>query len=185
MQNSVSLTPYVPPSKKDYEILFQPLFDEYFNPLPRAVSPVSVAVALKAVNPPVHLRQLPLIKMYHLLLLHQQIRKFNLKSFIKVLKNKFMDIKMHNFIMHPLPSKSSSSDPVLKNKFTRVISLNLHHLNQLFDTLTKLTKNHPLENVIDDPSRLVSTRSQLQEHVIWCYFDTNDNPIPFGGKWSG
>ncbi|GKA34685.1 hypothetical protein Tco_0721114 [Tanacetum coccineum] len=63
--------------------------------------------------------------------------------------------------------------------------LNLHHLNQSFDTLTKLTKNHPLENVIGDPSRSVSTRSQLQEHAIWSYFDANDNPIPFGGNRSG
>nr|GEU71231.1 hypothetical protein [Tanacetum cinerariifolium] len=36
--SAVSPTPYVPPSKKDYEILFQPLFDEYFNPSPCAVS---------------------------------------------------------------------------------------------------------------------------------------------------
>ncbi|GJV98683.1 hypothetical protein Tco_1553935 [Tanacetum coccineum] len=88
VQNPVSLTPYVPPSKKDYEILFQPLFYEYFNPPPRAVSldPVAVA-AQELLIQPVHLHQLPLIKMYHLLLLHQQIRKFNLKSLIKVLKN--------------------------------------------------------------------------------------------------
>nr|GEX41092.1 hypothetical protein [Tanacetum cinerariifolium] len=45
VQNLISPTPYVPPSKKDYEILFQPLFDEYFNPPPRAVSPDSVVVA--------------------------------------------------------------------------------------------------------------------------------------------
>ncbi|GKB88347.1 hypothetical protein Tco_0960619 [Tanacetum coccineum] len=38
VQNPVSPIPSVPPSKKDYEILFQPLFDEYFNPPPRAVS---------------------------------------------------------------------------------------------------------------------------------------------------
>nr|GEV80792.1 hypothetical protein [Tanacetum cinerariifolium] len=66
-----------------------------------------------------------------------------------------------------------------------VILSNFHHLNQSFNTLTKLTKNHPLENVIGDPSRSVSTRSQLQEHAIWCYFDANDNPIPLGGKRSG
>nr|GEW42967.1 integrase, catalytic region, zinc finger, CCHC-type, peptidase aspartic, catalytic [Tanacetum cinerariifolium] len=40
VQNSISPTPYVPLSKKDYEILFQPLFDEYFNRPPRDVSPV-------------------------------------------------------------------------------------------------------------------------------------------------
>ncbi|GKE84118.1 hypothetical protein Tco_1557860 [Tanacetum coccineum] len=38
VQNLVSSTHYVPPSRKDYEILFQPLFDEYFNPPPRAIS---------------------------------------------------------------------------------------------------------------------------------------------------
>ncbi|GKC73412.1 hypothetical protein Tco_1119295 [Tanacetum coccineum] len=46
------LTPYVPPSKKDYEINFQLLFDEYFNRLPRVVSPDPVAVVtLRAVDP--------------------------------------------------------------------------------------------------------------------------------------
>ncbi|GJW69859.1 hypothetical protein Tco_0126776 [Tanacetum coccineum] len=132
VRNPVSPTPYVSPSKKDYEILFQPLFDQYFNPPPSVVSldPVAVA-ALELLIQPVHLYQLLLIKIYHLLVLHQQIRKFNLKSLIK------------------------------------------------------LTKNHPLENIIGDPSRPVSTRSQLQEHAIWCYFNANDNPIPFGGKRSG
>nr|GEW89722.1 hypothetical protein [Tanacetum cinerariifolium] len=52
VQNSVSPTPYVPPSKKDYEIMFQPLFDEYFNPPLRAVSPVSTSVVSpRAVDP--------------------------------------------------------------------------------------------------------------------------------------
>ncbi|GKA32613.1 hypothetical protein Tco_0718980 [Tanacetum coccineum] len=79
VQNLVSSTPYVPPSKKDYEILFQPLFDEYFNPPPRVVSldPVAVA-AQELLIQSVQLRQLPLIKMYHLLVLLQQLGKFNL-----------------------------------------------------------------------------------------------------------
>nr|GEU36964.1 hypothetical protein [Tanacetum cinerariifolium] len=45
MQNLVSPTPYIPPSKKDYEILFQPVFDEYFNPSSHAVSPDLAVVA--------------------------------------------------------------------------------------------------------------------------------------------
>nr|GEV80270.1 hypothetical protein [Tanacetum cinerariifolium] len=50
--SAVSLTPYVPPSKKVYEIMFQQLFDEYFNPSPRAVSPVLTAVvAPRAIDP--------------------------------------------------------------------------------------------------------------------------------------
>nr|GEW28447.1 hypothetical protein [Tanacetum cinerariifolium] len=41
VQNPVSPTPYVPPSKN----LFQPLFDEYFNPPPRAISLDPVVIA--------------------------------------------------------------------------------------------------------------------------------------------
>nr|GEU54042.1 hypothetical protein [Tanacetum cinerariifolium] len=52
VQNSVSPTPYVSPSKKDYEILFQQLFDLYFNPPLRVVSLVLVVVAApRAVDP--------------------------------------------------------------------------------------------------------------------------------------
>ncbi|GJW71528.1 retrovirus-related pol polyprotein from transposon TNT 1-94 [Tanacetum coccineum] len=34
VQNIPSSTPYVPPIKNDWEILFQPMFDEYLSPLP-------------------------------------------------------------------------------------------------------------------------------------------------------
>ncbi|GKB24759.1 hypothetical protein Tco_0864160 [Tanacetum coccineum] len=145
MQNPVSPTPYVPTSKKDYEILFQPLFDEYFNPLPHVVSPdLVVVVAPRVVDP--------------------------------------AGSPSSTTIDQDVPSANPSFEEAT---LQGVIPLNLHHLNQSFDTLTKLTKNHPLENFIGDHSRPVSTRSQLQEHVIWCYFDANDNLIPFGGKRSG
>ncbi|GJR38681.1 hypothetical protein Tco_1214365 [Tanacetum coccineum] len=89
-------------------------------------------------------------------------------------------------LVHAASTSSSSSTTIDQDApSTRIIPSNLHHLNQSFDTLTKLTKKDPLENVIGDPSRSVSTRSQLQEHAIWCYFDANDNPIPLGGKQSG
>nr|GEW00867.1 integrase, catalytic region, zinc finger, CCHC-type, peptidase aspartic, catalytic [Tanacetum cinerariifolium] len=80
-----------------------------------------------------------------------------------------------------VPSANPTSE---ETTLQGVIPSNLHHLNQSVDTLTKLTKNHPLDNVIGNSSRPVSTRSQLQEHAIWCCFDVNDNPIPFGGKCS-
>nr|GEU67639.1 integrase, catalytic region, zinc finger, CCHC-type, peptidase aspartic, catalytic [Tanacetum cinerariifolium] len=33
------------------------------------------------------------------------------------------------------------------------------------------TKDHPIENVIGDPSRSVSMRKQLKTDAMWCYFD--------------
>nr|GEZ82608.1 hypothetical protein [Tanacetum cinerariifolium] len=139
MQNPVSPTPYVPPSKKDYEILFQPLFDEYFKPPPRAVFPYSVAVvAPRAIDP--------------------------------------AGSPSSTTIDQDVPSANLSSK---ETPLQVVIPLNLHQLNQSFDNLNKWSKGHPLESVIGNPSRPVSIRSQLQEHVIWCYFDANDNPVPF------
>nr|GEV94733.1 integrase, catalytic region, zinc finger, CCHC-type, peptidase aspartic, catalytic [Tanacetum cinerariifolium] len=43
--NPPSPTPYVPPTKKDCNTLFQPMFDEYFTPSPSVASPVLVIVA--------------------------------------------------------------------------------------------------------------------------------------------
>nr|GEY46559.1 retrovirus-related Pol polyprotein from transposon TNT 1-94 [Tanacetum cinerariifolium] len=43
--NSPSPTSYVPPTKKDWDILFQPMFDEYFNPPPSVASLVLVVVS--------------------------------------------------------------------------------------------------------------------------------------------
>nr|GEY59788.1 hypothetical protein [Tanacetum cinerariifolium] len=45
--NLAPATPYVPPTNKDLEILFQPMFDEYLEP-PRVKRPVSPAHAVKA-----------------------------------------------------------------------------------------------------------------------------------------
>ncbi|GJR06621.1 hypothetical protein Tco_0529605 [Tanacetum coccineum] len=38
VHNPSSSTPNVPPTKKDWDILFQPIFDEYFNPPSNVVS---------------------------------------------------------------------------------------------------------------------------------------------------
>ncbi|GKE96189.1 hypothetical protein Tco_1581044, partial [Tanacetum coccineum] len=40
VQNIPSLTPAVPPTKNDWDSLFQPMFDEYFKPLPNVDHPV-------------------------------------------------------------------------------------------------------------------------------------------------
>nr|GEU40370.1 hypothetical protein [Tanacetum cinerariifolium] len=51
MPNPLSPTPYVPPTKNDWDLLFQPMFDEYFNPPPSVVSPVPTVVAPEPTDP--------------------------------------------------------------------------------------------------------------------------------------
>ncbi|GJW46226.1 retrovirus-related pol polyprotein from transposon TNT 1-94 [Tanacetum coccineum] len=50
-------------------------------------------------------------------------------------------------------------------------SSNMRQLHTPFEHLGRWTKHHPIENMIGDPSRSVSTRKQLETDVIWCYFD--------------
>ncbi|GJV54189.1 retrovirus-related pol polyprotein from transposon TNT 1-94 [Tanacetum coccineum] len=45
VSNSVSQQPCIPPKRDDWDCLFQPTFDEYFNPPTIVVSPVPVAAA--------------------------------------------------------------------------------------------------------------------------------------------
>ncbi|GKE98295.1 hypothetical protein Tco_0021646, partial [Tanacetum coccineum] len=49
--NPPSQTQYLPPTKKDWDILFQLMFDEYFNPLPSIASTVPVATTSRLANP--------------------------------------------------------------------------------------------------------------------------------------
>ncbi|GJZ16055.1 hypothetical protein Tco_0551732 [Tanacetum coccineum] len=128
VQNSVSPTTYVPPSKRDYEILFQPLFDVYFNPLPCTVSPNLVVVAAPR---PVDPACSPL--------------STTIDQDVPSASTSPTNQEIQFQVTH---QDSSSEETTLQG----VIPSNLHHLNQSFDTLTKLTKNHPLENVIGDPS---------------------------------
>ncbi|GKD01380.1 retrovirus-related pol polyprotein from transposon TNT 1-94 [Tanacetum coccineum] len=50
VNNLSSSTPYIPSTKKDWDILFQPMFDEYFQPSPSVVSHVLPTVALIPAN---------------------------------------------------------------------------------------------------------------------------------------
>ncbi|GJT40972.1 retrovirus-related pol polyprotein from transposon TNT 1-94, partial [Tanacetum coccineum] len=49
-------------------------------------------------------------------------------------------------------------------------SSNVRQTHTLFEHIGKWTKNHPIANMISDPSRSVSTRKQLQTDAMWCFF---------------
>ncbi|GJW45721.1 putative reverse transcriptase domain-containing protein [Tanacetum coccineum] len=133
MQNPSSSTPYVPPTKKDWNILFQLMFDEYSHSSPSVVSHVLLVIA-------------PILA---------------------------------DTTGTPLPTSndqdahSASTSPTsdeTHSPLSRII-IKLHPPNPPFKHLNKWTKNHPLDNVIRNPSRPVSTRRQLQTNAMWCYFD--------------
>ncbi|GKF58018.1 hypothetical protein Tco_0171555, partial [Tanacetum coccineum] len=60
-------------------------------------------------------------------------------------------------------SKASSSSDVIST-VVQTAALNSEHV-------TKWTKDYPLDNIIDELERLVSTRLQLYEQALFCYYD--------------
>ncbi|GKF88427.1 retrovirus-related pol polyprotein from transposon TNT 1-94, partial [Tanacetum coccineum] len=50
-------------------------------------------------------------------------------------------------------------------------SSNVRPIHTPLKSLGRWTKDHPIANVIGDPSRSIFTRKQLQTDAIWCYFD--------------
>ncbi|GJW47630.1 hypothetical protein Tco_0079276 [Tanacetum coccineum] len=69
----------------------------------------------------------------------------------------FHDDPLHETLHEDSTSQGSSS--------------NVRPSHTPFELLSKWTKNHPIENMIGDPSRSVSTRNQIQTDAMWCYFD--------------
>ncbi|GKC39117.1 retrovirus-related pol polyprotein from transposon TNT 1-94 [Tanacetum coccineum] len=50
-------------------------------------------------------------------------------------------------------------------------SSNVRQTHTPFQHLGRWNKDHPIANIIGNPSRSVSTRKQLQTDAMWCYFD--------------
>ncbi|GJU60819.1 retrovirus-related pol polyprotein from transposon TNT 1-94 [Tanacetum coccineum] len=69
----------------------------------------------------------------------------------------FHDDPLHEFLHEDSTSQGSSS--------------NVRPSHTLFELIGRWTKDHPIANVIGDPSRSVSTRKQLKTDAMWCYFD--------------
>ncbi|GKA69885.1 retrovirus-related pol polyprotein from transposon TNT 1-94 [Tanacetum coccineum] len=67
------------------------------------------------------------------------------------------------FASEPRSEASSSRD--LSSTESPYVSQTLHHLR-------KWSKDHPLDNIIGNPSRPVSTRKQLATDALWCLYNS-------------
>ncbi|GKA94041.1 retrovirus-related pol polyprotein from transposon TNT 1-94 [Tanacetum coccineum] len=126
--NIPSSTLYVSPTKNDWEILFQPMFDVYINP-PPCVDPQVPAVI--APEPAI-----------------STVIPLSVEEADHDIKVAHMDNNPDVNFLIPEPSSEESSTMV-------VILNNVHLINQPPEHINKWTKDHQIDNVIGDPSRLV------------------------------
>nr|GEX26508.1 retrovirus-related Pol polyprotein from transposon TNT 1-94 [Tanacetum cinerariifolium] len=142
VQKSSSSTPYVPPSRNDWDLLFQPMFDELLNP-PPSVDPQApeVIAPIAKVIPPI------------------QAESTGLPSSTLVYQDA------------PSPSKSytipeTQSVVIPQDVEEDNIDIEVAHMRN-----DPLFGDHPLDNIIGQLSRPVSIRLQLHEQALFCYYD--------------
>nr|GEY84489.1 hypothetical protein [Tanacetum cinerariifolium] len=143
-------TSYVPPSRNDWDLLFQPMFDELLNPPPSVVNQAPGAIA-------------PIVEV---------IPSINNDSTgspsSKMIKQDAPSTThMGNDLLFgvPIPEVTSAQSTTLVSPQAIV-----HTNHPMPHHNSKWTKDHPLNNIIGQLSRPVSTRLQLHEQALFCYY---------------
>nr|GEZ36760.1 hypothetical protein [Tanacetum cinerariifolium] len=148
VQRSSSSTPYVPPSINDWDLLFQPMFDELLNP-PPSVDPqaLEVIASIAEVIPPV------------------QAESTGSPSSTTVDQD-VPSPRNDPLFGVPIPEVTSVKSSSTVSPHTIV-----QPDHQIPQHISKWIKDHPLDNIISQLSKPVSTRLQLYEQALFCYYD--------------
>ncbi|GJY15323.1 retrovirus-related pol polyprotein from transposon TNT 1-94 [Tanacetum coccineum] len=155
--NPIPQQPFNPLTRNDWDH-----YDEYFNPPPSVVSPIQVvdtprvvdlvdSPASTSIDQDAPSKSIPSTQEQE----QSPIISQGVEESPK--KPHFHDDPLHETLHEDSTSQGSSS--------------NVRPSHTLFELLGKWTKNHPIANMIEDPSCSVSTRKQLQTDAMWCYFD--------------
>ncbi|GKC86220.1 integrase, catalytic region, zinc finger, CCHC-type containing protein [Tanacetum coccineum] len=74
-------------------------------------------------------------------------------------------------VEEPIPNAHFNNpchEPLHNVSTSQELLSNVHSSHSLLELISKWTKDHPLENMIGNPSRPISTRKQLKTDAIWC-----------------
>ncbi|GJW30834.1 retrovirus-related pol polyprotein from transposon TNT 1-94 [Tanacetum coccineum] len=148
-----------PPLKDDLDLLFQPMFDEYFKPSPSDVSPTTSIATLPKDT----------ARAYSSTTIDQDApyptTSTNIETTTPLIQstnveeqnqdNEDAKIDSYTFTNPFAPPKTSSAESLS----SRIIdNSNMHTFHQPHSHNIKWTKDHPLTTIISNPSKLVSTR---------------------------
>ncbi|GJU22571.1 hypothetical protein Tco_1155913, partial [Tanacetum coccineum] len=140
--NYAPVIPYVPPTNKDLELLFQPMFEEYFETPTSSHSLSSSAHQSSSIHHSVATEH-----------------SFEVNPFVATEHEPFVNV------FAPDPNSEASSSGILT-----ITTPN--QSTQPHEHLRKWTDSHPLDNIIGNPSRPVSTRKHLATNALWCFYNS-------------
>nr|GFA95292.1 retrotransposon protein, putative, unclassified [Tanacetum cinerariifolium] len=136
----------------DWDLLFQPMFDELLNPPPSVVNQVPKAIApISEVIPPVN----------------ADSTGSPSSTTIEQDAPSTTHMRSDPLFGIPIPKVNSeqSTTPASPQAIVQIDHPLPHHNS-------KWMKDHPLNNIIGQLDRPVSTRLQLHEQALFCYYDT-------------
>nr|GFC35211.1 Gag-Pol polyprotein [Tanacetum cinerariifolium] len=171
-------TSYVPPSKNDWDLLFQPLFDELLNPPPSVDnqaaeviapiaevilqvdddstgSPSSTTVDQDAPSP----SKSP------------TPTETQSSDILQDVGNDNLDIEVVHMGNDPLLGVPITKVAFGQSSSTASPQSNVQPNHPMTHHNSKWTKDHPLNYIIGPLSKPVSTRLQLYEQALFCYYD--------------
>ncbi|GJR87867.1 retrovirus-related pol polyprotein from transposon TNT 1-94 [Tanacetum coccineum] len=153
MPNPPPSTPFVPPSRTDWDILFQPMFDELLTLPPSFDYPAIEVVAL----------------------IHEVVAPVPAVS-----TGSPSSTNVDQDAPSPSHFQTTSETQTLvipndveedNHDIEDSIHIIVHPDHQISEHNSKWTKDHLLENIIGELARPISTRLQLHEHALFCYYD--------------
>ncbi|GKC75962.1 hypothetical protein Tco_1126736 [Tanacetum coccineum] len=151
----VPATTYIPPTDKDLEILFQPMFDEYFEQSTDS-EPVPTATVVNA----------PIVST------NTSVSTTIAQDAPSTTGSTIKDTSITQAGLHPSVNPVAGKPSSAQSTLGDVSLAEPNQVNQPPDHLRKWTKDHPLDNIVGNPSRPVSTRKQLASDALWCCYHT-------------
>nr|GFA52852.1 retrovirus-related Pol polyprotein from transposon TNT 1-94 [Tanacetum cinerariifolium] len=151
VQKSSSSASYVQPSRNDWDLLFQPLFDELLN------HPLSVVNQAAEVIAPIA----------------EVIPQDDADStvILQDVGNDNLDIEVAHMGNDPLLGVPIPKVTSKQSSSTTSPQSNVQSNHPMTHHNSKWIKDHPLNYIIGPLSRPVSTRLQLHEQALFCYYD--------------
>ncbi|GJW02873.1 retrovirus-related pol polyprotein from transposon TNT 1-94 [Tanacetum coccineum] len=175
--NPPPLTPFVPPSRSDWDLLFQLLFDELLtpppsvdHPAPKVIAPTDVVAPEPAASTG-SLSSTTVDQDAPSPSKSQTTPETQSPIIPNDVEEDYHDIEVTHMGNDPyfgIPIPEIHSDQSLSSDSIHTI---VHPDHQISEQNRKWTKDHPLENIIGELARLVSTRLQLHEQEFFYYYD--------------
>ncbi|GJY68756.1 putative ribonuclease H-like domain-containing protein [Tanacetum coccineum] len=170
----VHATTYVPPTDKELEILFEPMFDEYFEQSRVNEQVPSATIVNAEVVPPgtslstTFAQDAPSTSVSPSSLDMQPPAQHQGVADGPIVE----DTPITQHALHPLFNPVTREPGSAQSSSEDVSLAEPNQVTQPPDHLRKWSKDHPLDNIVRNPSRPVSTRKQLASDALWCCFNT-------------